>query len=252
MESEKTVFIKMLGTFSLCYQGRWVKESFFRDTRPWQMMKYLADSCGRDVPQEELVQVLWRPENCGQDVCGTMRVRLRRLRGNLAQIGLGDSRTGLVLYAQDRFFFNPDYTLETDLQRLRRFCRLAENTSLSHKRRLSACQDALSLCDGPYLERSGSAPWLEPGRRETALRFRRLTETTIKLSQQTGDLSLGAALSQRVLRMAPEDEELNTELMTFLMTNGHGAEAVMHYTQLMRMTEAAGMGTPSLSAFQHI
>ena len=61
---------------------------------------------------------------------------------------------------------------------------------------------------------------------------------------------LGGLLSARVLRMAPEDGELNTRLMIFLMDQGCTAEAVNHYAQLVRMAEAGGKEPPSLTAFQ--
>ena len=50
--------------------------------------------------------------------------------------------------------------------------------------------------------------------------------------------------------MAPEDEELNTRLMAFLMARGCTAEAVSHYAQLVRMAQAAGAEPPPLTAFQ--
>ncbi len=248
----ETVYVTMLGTFSLAYGGKQVRESVFRETRPWQLMKYLMDSRGRAVDQEELVRVLWQPENCGQDVCGTIRVRLRRLRESLEQIGLGDIRTGLVLYAQDKFSLNSDYELDLDTQRFRSLCRREEDAALPPAQRLEACRGALALCTGPYLERSKPAVWLETGRTETAAQFRRLALTAMNLSRKAWDGTLGPALSAQVLCMAPEDEELNTKLMSFLVSSGCAAEAVAHYAQLSRMTEARGRQAPPLTAFQHI
>ena len=245
-----TVYVTMLGTFTLSFRGERVSEPLSREALHWQLLKYLVENQGRAVDQRELVRVLWRPEDFGPDMCGTIRVRLRRLREALKPLGLEDSRAGLVLYAQDKYFLNGDYPLELDVRRLRALCRLAEDGSLPPERRLAACRDALGLCAGPYLERSSPAPWLEAGRRETAAQFRQLALTAIDLSRQTEDVSLGAPLSARVLRMAPEDEELNTRLMAFLMARGCTAEAVSHYAQLVRMAQAAGAEPPPLTAFQ--
>ena len=245
-----TVYVTMLGTFSLSYQGAQVREPLSRETLHWQLLKYLMENRDRAIDQKELVWVLWRPEDFGPDVCGTIRVRLRRLRESLGPIGLGDSRAGLVLYAQDKYFLNSDYPLELDVQRLRAFCRLAGNGALPPEERLEACRSALALCTGPYLERSASAPWLETGRRETAAQFRSLVLSAMDLAGQADDPSLGGLLSARVLRMAPEDGELNTRLMIFLMDQGCTAEAVSHYAQLVRMAEAGGKEPPSLTAFQ--
>ena len=241
-----TVYVTMLGTFSLSFQGAQVREPLSRETLHWQLLKYLVENRDRAVGQQELVRVLWRPEDFGPDVCGTIRVRLRRLRESLGPIGLSDSRAGLVLYAQDKYFLNSDYPLELDVQRLRALCRLAGNGMLPAAERLNACREALALCDGPYLERSASALWLEAGRKETAAQFRSLALAAMDLGRQERDLSLGGLLSARVLRMAPEDEELNTRLMIFLMDQGCTAEAVNHYAQLVRMAEAGGKKPPPL------
>lgn len=248
----KTVSVTMLGVFSLSFRGKRIREALSRDTRSWQLMKYLLDSQGRAVGQEELIRVLWQAERFGKDPCGTIRVRLRRLRENLDMIGLGDSRSGLVFYAQDKFFLNPDYTLELDIQALRGLCRRAEDRSLPTLARLEACRGALELCTGPYLERSDPAPWLESGRRETAGLFRQLAMDTMDLSREDAEAGVCQLLSGRVLCMAPEDRELNTALMSFLLAHGYGAEAVSHYTQLARMAEARGEPAPPLTAFQSI
>lgn len=249
---EKVVTVTMLGVFSLSFRGKRLRETLSRDTRSWQLMKYLVDSRGRTVGQEELVRVLWQSEHFGKDPYGTIRVRLRRLRENLDMIGLGDSRSGLVFYAQDKFFLNPDYTLELDIQALRGLCRRAEDRSLPTDARLEACRGALELCTGPYLERSEPAPWLESGRREATAQFRQLVLTAMDLSRETEDGALCQALSSRVLCMSPGDEELNTRLMSFFISRGYSAEAVSHYTQLARMAEARGEQAPPLTAFQHI
>ena len=142
---EKVVTVTMLGVFSLSFRGKRLRETLSRDTRSWQLMKSLVDSRGRTVGQEELVRVLWQSEHFEKDPYGTIRVRLRRLRENLDMIGLGDSRSGLVFYAQDKFFLNPDYTLELDIQALRGLCRRAEDRSLPTDVRLEACRGALEL-----------------------------------------------------------------------------------------------------------
>ena len=244
-----TVQISMLGTFTIRHGGRQVSESVFRDTRSWQLMKYLADNRGRAVNQSELVRVLWTPESFGPDVVGTLRVRLRRLRESLNAVGLGSSRDGLVLYAQERFFFNPDYDVVTDTQQLYELCRQAENHALGRELRLAACQRGLSLCGGPYLEHSAPAPWVEAGRREVQELFAALARVTLELSGQSGSCELVRELAPRALSLIPEDEGLNTQIMTFLMQHGCVAEVVAHYARLSRVTEAKGDPDPPLTAF---
>ena len=241
----------MLGTFSVTWHGRTAEESFYRDTRSWQLMKYLAANRGREVPLEELTRVLWPSDIPGPNSVGTIRVRLRRLRERLNAIGLGSSREGLVLYGQDLLCLNePGFEIETDLERIYGLCGKIEGGGRLGARRVVACRHALELFSGPYLAHSGDAAWVAHGREESCALFHRLASDALSLAGEEKAPELIQLLAAKALVMAPEDEELHDRIMSFLLSHGLMPEAVAHYARLSRIAESRRAAPPALTAFR--
>lgn len=249
MNQEKIVDISMLGVFTVAYQGGSVRESRYKDALPWQLMKYLAANYPRKIGKDELAYGLWDTGKPFEESEGAIRVRLRRLRESLNEIGLGSCRTGLILFANDCFFLSPDYEIRTDIQQIRQFVRFASEKSQSPQSRVAACRQALRLFRGRYLELSSQAEWMEPGRMESRKLFCDLTQITIELSSAdpTGESMM--QLAEKALLIVPDEVFVNTEIIRQLLKQGHFSDAVSHYSALTRILAGRPQTLPELSVF---
>ena len=249
MNPEKLVDISMLGPFTVTYQGHTVRESRYKDALPWQLMKYLAANYPRPIGKEELVHGLWETGKTFEESEGAIRVRLRRLRESLNAVGLGDSKTGLIPYADHCFFLSPDYEIRTDLQQIRQFLLLASEKKQSPQSRIAACRQALRLFHGSYLQLSSPAAWMEPGHTESRKLFCDLTQITIELSSADPTGESMTQLAEKALLVAPDEVSLNTQIIQRLLAQGHFSGAVAHYSALTRILAYRQQDLPELSVF---
>lgn len=148
-----TLRVTLFGAVTLeNHRGR-VAEPAGRLGQPWLLLEYLLVHRPRPVTREE-VAALWP---AGENAA---RVRLNRLREALAPLGL-DGKSGLVQWTGTGYRLNPRYHLDTDEDRL---LALADRVGPDPAANAALRAEAQALLTGPYLGRSGSAPWAAPAR----------------------------------------------------------------------------------------
>lgn len=202
--------VTLFGTVTLeNHLGR-VQENPSRQSKPWRLFKYLLVNRNREVRQGEL-ETLW-PDFGSENAA---RVRLNRLREDLAPLGLG-GKNGLVLYAAGGYRLNPRYTLDVDEDRLRdllaRFWACPERDSAG----LRLAMAALPLFSGPFLDKTAD-PWTAPWREQYRAEFLKLAREILRRTRLQGDDRALPLLLQRAQVMAPEDDRLHRELRAYLV-----------------------------------
>ena len=126
---EHEVHVRLFGLVELENQWGRVTEKTSGPSLSWLLMKYLLVNPYREVGQEELTENLW-PNKPDIKAEGASRVRLRRLREDLAPLHL-DGRYGLVLFHTYIYRLNPEYTLQTDADAFLKLMTQIRNTPLN-------------------------------------------------------------------------------------------------------------------------
>ena len=62
MSQEKKLIIRMLGSFSLTWEGNKVREEDSRSRKMWLLLARLIYCRNRHISQEELIKLLWEDE----------------------------------------------------------------------------------------------------------------------------------------------------------------------------------------------
>lgn len=206
--------VTLFGAASLeNHLGR-MEENPSRQSQPWLLLKYLLVNRGREVRQEELT-ALW-PESGGESAG---RVRLSRLREALTPLGL-DGKGGLVQYGAGAYRLNPRYALDVDEDRITAALDQLRTCPLKDPAGLGLCMEALTLFTGPFLEKTGQAPWVLPYRDYYQRAFCGLARETLRRSRQLEDGRAVPLLLQRAPVMAPEDTQLHQEIRRYLEETG--------------------------------
>ena len=83
--------INMLGEFSLTYDDNVIDDNGSRSKKLWMLLEYLLVFRGREVTQNEIIDLLW-PDEDVTNPANTLKVLIHRIRQMLDQIGLDSKR----------------------------------------------------------------------------------------------------------------------------------------------------------------
>lgn len=237
--------VRLFGPMEL--ENKWgtVGKNLTRLELPSLLLKYLFVEPKRIVPFDEIVENIWQDCNSskddlnhGRDMLRTQN-RLIRLRESLSPIHLNAPGTGLVLHANKTYGLNPNYPLQIDTEQFVDLMKRAKDLAPDDPEGLKLCMEALELYRGPYMANTDSAPWIDEPRAAFAGMFTDLVRDTLARSKilNTGDaISL---LCQRARAVLPEDEELQWEIICYLVEKGQKAQLVHHVFELARSGKAS-------------
>ncbi|MDO4515568.1 MAG: hypothetical protein Q4C76_00335 [Bacillota bacterium] len=212
------VRVTLFGTVTLeNHRGRAV-ENPSRQSQPWLLLKYLLVHRTREVDPEELAAALWpdNPKAAGENAA---RVRLNRLREALTPLGL-EGKSGLVQYAGGRYRLNPRYILDTDEDRFLDLLARLRGCPAEDPAGLTLCLEALTLAAGPYLGKTGDAPWAAPYRACFRRAFAGLARDTLARTRTLEDPRAVDLLCRRVPDLLPGDAAIHDELCDYLKKTG--------------------------------
>ena len=119
--AQDSLFVRTLGAFSLSThnpeEGAPENESINiagRGRRIWMLVAYLVIHRDRDVPVNELFEVLWDETQKRDDPLKTLQHNVSRARDALANLGLPHARD-LIVARPGAYRWNPQYTTLVDL-----------------------------------------------------------------------------------------------------------------------------------------
>lgn len=225
--------VRMFGALEIeNEQGTVIENQSRTSSYSWLLMKYLLVNDGRGVALEELVDTVWpRLEDSEKDY-GAARVRLQRLRTALKPIGL-NGVNGLVQMHSMRFSLNPKYEIVKDTDEIRFTMISLYRIPYDSPFGLQLCRDLLDIYRGPFYEYT-DADCFEKYKEYYKQLFCDLGQDILRRMKATGDIELLPKLSQRVVAIAPDCEELGRGIISYMMDNRLDGDLMHFIHQLSR------------------
>ena len=214
-ENENLVSLRLFGPLQVENKYGIVEESRFRPSVSWLLLKYMVVNIGRDVSEEEMNARVWPMEGITQEAL-TNRLRLRRLREAIAPLHL-DKQNGLVLFADEWFALNPNYTIETDEDRFGAIMEQLKELPMEDLEAIPLCAEALEIYRGKYLNNTYEAEWLTPFQNYYEKLFKFLLTNTLERIKTTGDKRPLALLCRRSATLMPDWEELHRDIVSMMV-----------------------------------
>lgn len=227
--------VRLFGALELKSQHGCLVESPGEKPSLFLLLKYLLLEPLREADQEEVIQQVWK----GEVLVGSAgRVRLRRLREMLEPLQPEGSES-LITFQAGKYSLNPIYTLRFDIDAFLALLKEIDTYHLNDPEGLVLCQEALRLCCGPLMEYTEDTAWLTRYRAYYRHEFVRLAHDTLKRMRAQEDTELIKLVCSRTLMLAPEDEQLQRNILRFL-TDYRLEEELTEHMRLLTLTGHAG------------
>ena len=214
----ETIYIQMLGEFSLSCGENKIADTDTRGKRCWQLLAYLICQQGRPVSHSRIMELLWSEGQERVNPENALRTTLHRTRSLLDGLWKGAGKA-LILYKDGSYCWNDQIPVTMDFQRFEQLCQQGT---------LEACREAFSLYSGDFLTRYSTEGWVIPLTTHFHNLFLEASVAAAEKLSELGSHQEAAAICRRAAEAEPYHEPLHRLLMQQLAAAGdqNGAKAV--------------------------
>ena len=113
LSAQDPIVIRFFDSFSLQYGNTVISEKDNRSKKLWKLLEYIVQNRGRQIPQEELLRLLWSETSMGDNPMSSLKTLLHRVRNTLERLGIEESRH-LILQHAGTYYWNPEIPVQVD------------------------------------------------------------------------------------------------------------------------------------------
>ena len=226
--SEKELYVTMLGSFSLTYQGKTMDDSGDRSRKVWLLLGYLLYNHNRTASSEELMELLSRKE--GANPAGALKTTLHRAR-NAMDVLFENAGHEFILNKNGGYLWSPEYPVKLDVEEFERLYYEAENES-DMDRKLQLWMEAEKLFEGDFLKKLSSEIWVVPLGAYYHRLYLKIVSGILSQLEERGQYNELEVVAARAVAFEPGNEEFSQHLMSAQLNLGKQKEAAQTYENL--------------------
>lgn len=227
---KNTVIVRMLGEFSISNgEGTYaVSNKGRRSKKIIGLLEYLITFRDREIPQNELVEMLW-PNGNRKEPANSLKTLLYRARAVLDELGEGWGKR-LIISQSGSYAWNNDNDIWVDAVEFERLCKSASVKSERNKHELQ--MDALSLYKGDFLPRSETEMWTMPMVSYYHTMYLNTVCEVVETFKQERRYEDIIEICQKAITIDSFDEQLHIHMIKALLACGMQQRAQEHYIKV--------------------
>jgi len=226
--NDKELRVKMLGNFSLSYQGKTMDDSSDRSRKVWLLLGYLLYNHARTVSAEELVELLSRKE--GANPAGALKTTLHRARNAMDAL-FTNAGHEFILNKNGGYFWSPDYSISLDIVDFERLYFEAE-AETDKERKLQLWMEAEKLFEGDFLKKLSSEIWVVPVSAYYHRLYLEIVSGILSQLEEKGLYEELCTVAKKAVVFEPSREEFSQYLMKAQLQLGMQKNAAETYENL--------------------
>ncbi len=230
MGNKPVLQIRMLGGCTLTYGEKTIGDASYHQKKPWMLLAYLIAFRSREVPVEELINLLY-PGEQGARPTGALKTLVYRVRELLDELGLPDSRD-MILMTRGTYAWNAGVPIQIDTDVFELACQRSGAAWLTPEERLELCMSALALYRGDFLSKAMGESWvsrLAPYYHSMYVRLVQTTAGMLSVQERWEDV---IHVCGRAIQIDGYEEQFYFYLIRGLVRTGQTRQAMDRYRQL--------------------
>jgi len=238
-------FVTMLGDFSVTMGNENICDHDNQSKKPWLILEYLIAFRKRDIPSNELIDLIWSDDR-SRNPQGALKTLVFRSRQLLNPLNYPSQH--IVVQRNGSYAWNPEIntTVDVDLfEGLANKILDVKNNYESPDALLQDCLKALDMYKGDFLQKAHYEPWVVPISAYYHSLFQQILYKSLEILNQKENYEKIIDLCTRAIPIEPYDEEIHYNLIYAYYQNGNQKKALDHYTETTEMFYRQFSITPS-------
>lgn len=218
--------VNMLGDFQLHIGDTKINDDLSRSQKMWNLLAYLIVHRDRNVPQEELIEMLW-PEDDSLNPANALKTLLYRTRAMLMPMLGGELQ--LILSQRGSYSWNRDLPCHVDAEIFEQLVEQASEQRRSAAKRMDLYAQAMALYKRDFLPKLSDQLWVIPLTTYYHALYLQAVQDYAELLMATEQYSTLVDLCSSAIQIEAYDEKLHALLIRVLLRQGNGVAALNHY-----------------------
>ena len=238
------IVITMFGQFSISYRGRKLSEKDCRGSKMLLLLEYLISQRGREVTQNELIDLLWSDS---RNPANALKTLVHRTRTILAEIVPDGEQLISGSHSSYGFVQRPECVIDSG--DFAEYLEKAEDETLSRTKRISMYKKAIALYRGGYLANSAEETWVQPINVYFHALYNSAVDKCVQLLYPMGKFAEIVTLCERATVFDQSDEKMHANLIRAFVAMGEYERAAKQYEYIRKylMEQYGSAPTPHLT-----
>lgn len=230
MDSKPVLKIRMLGGCSLSYGDKTIGDPNYHTKKPWMLLAYLITFRSREIPVDELINLLYPGEH-GKSPQGALKTVVYRARAVLEELGMPDNRE-MILVTRGSYAWNTDVPVKFDMDLFELACQRSASPWLTPEDRLETCQSALALYRGDFLAKAMGENWVRRIAERYHSLYIHLVQTAAGLMAAQERWEDIVPVCGRAIQIDAYEESFYFYLIRGLVKTGQARQALERYKRM--------------------
>jgi len=230
MAENNKLFVNLLGSTSITYNGKTINDHTVRSKKFWLIVEYLITFRNRDISQAELIDLIY-PEGKSENPGNALKTLMHRIRGELDELGYINSHE-MIVQSRGTYAWNAKMNSVIDVEEFEALCNKGNAPGATDDERLDYYLSAIGVYKGDFLHKSSLDAWVVQYNVFYRSMYCETVHKAIDILKPKNEYQKIIEICERALRIDPYDEILYYNLIHSLVNMGELQEALTEYRKM--------------------
>ncbi|MGN1349723.1 MAG: BTAD domain-containing putative transcriptional regulator [Anaerovoracaceae bacterium] len=223
----------MLGRFTLQYGENCISDQEGRSKKLWLLIEYLVTFRGKEISQNDLIDLLW-PDDSHGNPANTLKTLVHRARTMIGSLNY-DNAKNIIIYRRGTYAWNDELDMVVDLDVFEHHVQTADQKDISIEQRLSHLTAAIDMYKGDFLPKLEMETWAIPISTYYHSLYIKAVHEAIEILSSIKNWEEIVSICERATEIDPYDEKLHYHLIQALVNSKNQQLAKSHYENVTKM-----------------
>lgn len=233
MEKNLPLKINMLGEFTIKYGDNVISDQEGRSKKLWLLIEYLVTFRGREIPQNDLIELLWSDDKNGNPA-NTLKTLVHRARTLISTLNY-DNTKNIIIYRRGTYAWNDKLEVVIDLDIFENKINESHKPNISMENRLSLLLSAIEMYKGDFLPKLEMESWAIPISTYYHSLYIKSVHEAIEILSEIKNWDEVVSVCQKATEIDPYDEMLHYHFIQGLVNTKNQQLAKTHYEAVTKM-----------------
>ena len=233
MDTDSPLYINMLGEFTLKYGDNVISDQEGRSKKLWLLIEYLVTFRGKEISQNNLIDLLW-PDDSNGNPTNTLKTLVHRARTMIAGLEYENTKN-IIIYRRGTYAWNDKLNMVVDLDVFEENIQHATKKDISIEQKLDYLSNAIAIYKGDFLPKAELETWAVPISTYYHSLYIKAVHEAIEILVSIKNWDEIVSICQKATEIDPYDEMLHYHLIQALVNTKNQQLAKNHYEAVTKM-----------------
>lgn len=233
MNNESPLYINMLGEFTLRYGDNIISDQEGRSKKLWLLIEYLVTFRGKEISQNDLIDLLW-PDDTNGNPANTLKTLVHRARTMVSSLEYENTKN-IIIYRRGTYAWNDKLNMVVDIDVFERNIQDAAKKDISVEQKLEFLMNAIHIYKGDFLPKLEMETWAVPISTYYHSLYIKAIHEAVEILASIKNWDEIVSICQKATEIDPYDEKLHYHLIQALVNTKNQQLAKSHYESVTKM-----------------